>query len=312
MSSAFDTHTQTRVAINQLSTLLDLLHPEPGPDVYTLEDFVYRHPLTGLGELAAREIEQSQRINRAQGDFGQIGLCEFHIGLIYLYWGDYRGAYSQYTTARRQWSFIQNPASVSLALFAEGYARELSYHYEMALTCYGKALHSLTRIKFSQQSRNEPDFAELLITFVREAQERVREHLWLPMQEYPSLTPNPGDYCESCIWYRVKNDTDYALLKAGSLLLVMTQFTQYKFTPQDLILVGTNEIVVGSVEIESISSGQFLPYRRIYLAVPQYEWVFTRDVETGRVTLIPVTRLLDVHEDEILGVVMGFWHFVRS
>lgn len=312
MSSAFDNHTQTRVAISQLSTLLDLLYPEPGPDVYTLEDFVYRHPLTGLGELAAREIEQSQRINRAQGDFRQIGLCEFHIGLIYLYWGQYQSAQTQFAIARRQWSFVNEPAAVCLAHFAEGAAQELAYHYEVALAVYGKALTALGRIKFSAPSAKETEFAESLTTFVKEAQERVRHNLWLPVQESPQILLNQADYSDGCIWYQVINDAYFPQLRAGSFLLVNTQIGSRYLTPKDLLVVGTNKPALNAVEIEPVKNGSLRRFRRICLAAPVSNWIFDRNVVSGQVTVIPDDKPQRVHEDEVLGLVVGFWNNVRS
>ncbi|MEJ2750416.1 MAG: hypothetical protein P8183_21285, partial [Anaerolineae bacterium] len=65
-----------------LSELLAHLYPEPGPDILTLDDFKRRYRLTGLGPLAIGAIQQAQRINREAGRFNEMGLCEFHVGLI--------------------------------------------------------------------------------------------------------------------------------------------------------------------------------------------------------------------------------------
>ena len=99
-------------SVTLLSDLLACLYPEPGPDILTLDDFRLRYRLTGLGPLAVSAIQQAQRINRDTGRFNEIGLCEFHVGLIYLDWADFQGAIEQFRAARLQWSFIDKTAAI--------------------------------------------------------------------------------------------------------------------------------------------------------------------------------------------------------
>lgn len=304
MSNAFDADARTRQAVNQLTVLLDILHPEPGPDIYTLQDFVYRHPFTGLGELATREIEQAQRINRALGDYLHIGLCELNIGQIYLYWGDYRGAVSQFSLARRQWSFINKPTSVSLAYFAEGNAQELAYHYESALSSYIQAQQSLSRIKFSPPAPSDQQFVEFISDYLADAQKRVRQNIWFTVQKQTQELPNPDEYCPGCVWCEVTNDTLSPRLKKGTYLLVNTHISEHQFLTNEYVVIGSETTRINSVHLQP-----FPPQRiKLMLAKPQHNWRFTRDVSTGTVTLIPDTQDMIVQQDDIFGIVIGFWH----
>ena len=91
-----------REAVSVLGRLLKVLFPEqPSLDVITVENVIERYPLTGLGAPALAAIEQSQRIVRGRNDYNQLGLGEFHVGLIYLYWDDCRAAANQFSPEQR-------------------------------------------------------------------------------------------------------------------------------------------------------------------------------------------------------------------
>lgn len=164
--------------VDTLHDLIRMLFPEPSLDVFTLEAFLFRHKLTGLGENAIRSIEQSRRISRQINNYQQAGLCEFHIGLIYLAVGDVRGARQQFETARQQWSFIYDPAAVGLALFAEGAAQQLAFHYEAAMACYAKAGQWLPRIRFAPPSHYPDRFLDRLTNVLQAYQQALRDRLW--------------------------------------------------------------------------------------------------------------------------------------
>ncbi|MCP4427463.1 MAG: hypothetical protein GY803_23485 [Chloroflexi bacterium] len=163
-----------------LSNLLEALYPDSdslNPDILRLDDFKFRYQRTGLGPLAVAAIEQAQRMTRAIGNFEDVGLCEFHIGLIYLHWKDYRGAAQQFKEARHQWSFVNKTAAVCLAYFAEGLSHQYVHAYETALIRYGKVEQALRRIGFEPSPNNRDKFVKDLRKEVDEAQEQSREAL---------------------------------------------------------------------------------------------------------------------------------------
>jgi hypothetical protein len=172
-------------SVTLLSDLLAQLYPEPGPDILTLTDFRLRYRLTGMGPLAVGAIQQAQRINRGTGRFDEIGLCEFHIGLIYLDWNDYQGAIQQFRAARTQWSFTDKTAVICLTHLAEGQAHHHRYDYESALSQYGRAENCLKRIKFEPSSGNLNGFVAHLSDAIQAAQQIAREALWEPIPSMP-------------------------------------------------------------------------------------------------------------------------------
>ncbi len=92
-------------------------------------------------------MERAQRITRTIGDHGQIGLAEFHIGLIYLHWQQPLAAVPYFTDALRHWQFSRHRLAVVLAQFALGAAHHHAYHYENALTYYGKARQAVSKLE---------------------------------------------------------------------------------------------------------------------------------------------------------------------
>ncbi len=172
-------------SVTLLSELLTCLYPEPGPDILTLDDFKLRYRLTGLGPLAIGAIQQAQRINRDTSRFNEIGLCEFHIGLIYLDWADYQGAIQQFREARVQWSFIDKTAAICLTHLAEGLAQHHRYDYEAALSQYGKVESCQKRIKFEPSAGSRNGFVARLDGALQTAQEAARVALWEPTPFLP-------------------------------------------------------------------------------------------------------------------------------
>ena len=164
-----------------LEDLLNLLYPPPlNPDIITLRDVLTRYRLTGLGVPAITALQQAQRILRAGKDYSQIGLCEFHIGLIYLHWGHCLASAHQFAEARRQWSFADETAAVCLSYFAQGQAQHVALHYEPAMGCYHKTDQWLPRLKLTPPSAQIDSFLPQITTLLREAQEILREKMWPP------------------------------------------------------------------------------------------------------------------------------------
>lgn len=179
---SYDHDDETKTAVDRLESLLNKIYPDPSPDIFTLSDFTNRYPLTGLGDLAIREIEQSIRINNSLNNYTQIGLCEFHIGLIFLYWGDFRGAMTQFNSARKKWGFAGADTTASLCYLAEGYANYLALHYEESLRCYGLAERAVSRINIK---RNE-SYYDQIVHYIEDAHDLAREAIWLRMRAKPT------------------------------------------------------------------------------------------------------------------------------
>ncbi|MCZ7672937.1 MAG: hypothetical protein M5U34_40370 [Chloroflexi bacterium] len=77
-------------------------------DILTLDQFIYRYTLSGLGAIDNGRHGTAQRITPSISDHAQIGLAEFHIGLIHLYWQQYLGALPYFDDAQRHWQFAHN------------------------------------------------------------------------------------------------------------------------------------------------------------------------------------------------------------
>lgn len=163
--------------ITLLSDLLTRLYPDPGPNILTLADFKLRYRLTGWGPLAVAGIQQTQRINQDVGNFEDRGLCEFHIGLIYLHLDDFQGAVQQFREARLRWSFVNKTAAVSLAYLAEGIAQQQRYAFETALALLSKAESYQKRIQFEPSSENRDGFVAVLNTVLQKAQTETHQAL---------------------------------------------------------------------------------------------------------------------------------------
>lgn len=180
MSASQETPRLQKIRQGQttIRALLDLIFPDPSPDILTLETVRFTFKLRDVNAAAINAIKQAQRINRAIGNHRQTGLCEFHVGLIYLDWGDCLAAGQQFAEARRQWTFGNDVGAVCLAHFAEGQAHYFAYHYETAMTNYGKAEQCLLRIPYTPPSDGLGAFMVALEAALRTAQQAVRDGLW--------------------------------------------------------------------------------------------------------------------------------------
>lgn len=173
-----------REAVAVLERLLRVLFPDPlSLDIVTVENIVRRYPLTGLGAPALAAMEQSQRIVRARGDYQQVGVAEFHIGLIYMYWDDCRAAANQFAVARQPWSLANDTPAMCLAHYAQGLGLYHSYHNEPAMLQFGRAERLLNRPSIGTQSERLATLAKEMRPLLTIAQETLRESLWPKEQQ---------------------------------------------------------------------------------------------------------------------------------
>ncbi|KAA3659895.1 MAG: hypothetical protein DWQ04_20930 [Chloroflexi bacterium] len=193
MSSSAPAAALQEEAVEALHQAIKTLFPDPNPDIFTLDNYQFQFKLrTGLKKTAIRTIEQSQRINRRSGNYQRAGLCEFHIGLIYLDSGDFRGARQQFAQARQQWSFVHEPAAETLSFMAEGVAHHLGHHYEAAMACYTKANQSLPRVRFALPAHYKDKVYDSLAKHIETYQSMLREQMWPEEDEEEApLSPPP-------------------------------------------------------------------------------------------------------------------------
>lgn len=181
-SQTFGPDTAARArgdAVAVLERLLASLFPgSPSLDCITIDDILRRYRLTGLGAPAMAAIEQSRRIVRARGDYAQAGVGEFHIGLIYFHWEDYRAAAGQFAMARQPWSLAGDLSANCLTHFAQGLALYHAYHNEPAMLQFARAERLLGRPALGAGAARHTALAETLGPLLSAAQEALREHLW--------------------------------------------------------------------------------------------------------------------------------------
>jgi hypothetical protein len=80
----------------------------------------------------------------------KLGLCEYHIGLIYLHEGDFRGAVQQFDLARHQWVFVNQSAAIALTHLGRTVALRLGHHFESAMMSAGKVAVWLDRARMGE------------------------------------------------------------------------------------------------------------------------------------------------------------------
>jgi hypothetical protein len=178
----YDNNVAIRTAVNRLTELLEWIYPDPSPDIFTVRDYRNRYPFTRLGALATGDIDRYQRINRAIGNHVQIGLCEYHIGLIYLHEGDFRGAVQQFDLARHQWVFVNQSAAIALTHMGRTVALRLGHHFESAMMSAGKVAVWLDRARLGEPVPQGGRFFEKVLSYVAELQVELR-HLMSPPPE---------------------------------------------------------------------------------------------------------------------------------
>ena len=169
-----------RIATGVLHSLVNILDTVTRPDIITLDDMLLRYRLTGLGEPALRAITQSQRNVRAIGNYDQVGLCEFHIGLTYLHFEDFEGAIHHFEQARYHWKAISKGQADSLACFAEGIAYHHTHQYEKATTCYRETGEYLSQIETVQPIEEQVKFTEALGEQLVKYEQALQVQVWPP------------------------------------------------------------------------------------------------------------------------------------
>lgn len=191
-SPAEPTTYSVPTSTEELARLLTLLYPDPpSVDILTLEDFKFRYRLSGLGATAVRACESAQRISRLLGDHLQIGLCEFHIGLIHLFTEQHLGANSYFAEARTHWHFLNEQYAPALAEFAQGVARHSAYYYEKAFGHYSKAEALLPEIKWATPSESQDRFVQELRERIRRSKDDLREKMHQNSPEIAAPPPVP-------------------------------------------------------------------------------------------------------------------------
>ncbi len=303
MTNNQDNQEAIEKSVGLLSEILDLLYPDPSPDIITLTDFKLRYRLTKLGEPAIRALEQAQRVNRAIGDFENTGLCEFHIGLFFLNSGECRTAAQQFQTARQQWSFVDKTAAVCLSYFAEGLALYHSYSYESALEQFGRVERNLTRIKYEPSPISRGEYLEKIKTSLNDVQKETRKILWNRDAEPPDIA-----ICEGCVWYKVEEVSNNSPIniELGSWLVVNTQIAGHNFQEEELVVILKKDIDKPGIVLKPYESKQ--PFPRIYfLASTQFTGRFVRDINTGNVTLLSNEELIPIHYNDVLGLIVGWY-----
>ena len=167
-----------------------LIPPDPTlPHIITYTKIKELFRLTGLGAPAMDTIAQTQRISRTTADYEQIGLCEFHVGLIFLYWGQCQAAAKQFALARGQWQFVNTTPLQCLARFAEGVAFHFAFAYEEAMVRYGRTENCLPRMRFAPPSDNLDQFVATLQMLLQEMTARLQAEMTPePEVDYPTAT----------------------------------------------------------------------------------------------------------------------------
>lgn len=165
----------------RLQALLETLFPDPPlVDILTLHDFTYRYPFTRLGARAVKEIERSQRITRASGDYQQMGLSEFYAGLIHLHEGQFLGAAHYFVEARRFWTFGGSVTAVCLTHLAQGIAQQEAHYDEAALSRYGQAERCLRRFPLDDTLGRDAAFVAECRALLTECREKLTQRMRAP------------------------------------------------------------------------------------------------------------------------------------
>ncbi len=181
-------------ALNSLHHLLLLLYPEPWSlDIITFMDVRRLYRLTKLGGPALTAIEQSRRILRDRAVHDQMGLGEFHVGLIYMDWDGYRAAAAPFAEARAQWSLASDTAAVCLARFAQGVALCYAAQWEAAMLHFGHVEHILDRTPRGLRTGRFVKLSDVLRPQLKLFQEVLRDYLWPPDSIADQPGRSPGD-----------------------------------------------------------------------------------------------------------------------
>lgn len=322
--SNYDNNPRIRAAVNRLTELLEWLYPNPSPDIFTVRDYRNRYPFTRLGPLAVADIDRYKRINFAFGNQDQIGLYDYHIGLIYLHEGVFHGAVQQFEMARQQWSFVNQSAAVALTHLARAVALQLADHYEAALISVGRVARWLERSHLAKPILGWQEFEAQVLAYVAQLQAQLRQQMEagpetgvdtpLPIDNMSPTIPVLGHRLleERYEWYRVevRPSSDFMPeINPGDWLLVDLQprLTKNLKDTEQPILVVKKEEIDGTIRVRPLESRE--RYQRIYLVTlaDSPTGSFWVDEATGTVTFSSEMAEIGINRNEILGVVVGFW-----
>ncbi len=181
-----------RPVAEELAALLYTYSEEESPEVIWLRDIQSRYPLTELGNPARQALAQAQRINRSQRRHLQLGLCEFQIGLIFLYYrADCQFATAQFEKARRQWQFVSETAAVCLTHYAQGVVYYHDQEYEAALHQFSLIEPLMRRLTFSS-NQNVQVFMNRLQEDLVVNKKILLAEMWPPDAEPPQIIAPPS------------------------------------------------------------------------------------------------------------------------
>lgn len=300
-----------------LNDLVQRLHPDPSPDVLTLDSYRYRYPLSGRS--AERAIAQSQRINRRAGNYVQAGLCEFHIGLIYLHTHAPHGARQQFELARQQWAFVTAPASMALAYLAEGVANQLLHRVEAAMRCFTQVEQWLPRITFAANRTDQDAFVTAVRAYLSQYRSEVRDHLWpeettaAPVVNLDSVILGHRRVNQQYQWFTVSEQPSVDFfppdVTLGTFLLVDRKPALQQ---GELVLVTTPaQTAAGRIQVKPApGEGVDDP------AVPYFLAWLESDPETAvgdsvQVAFSPRDHFHSVSRTAVVGAIVGFWFPVQ-
>lgn len=310
----------------RLAELLLQLFPEdqvPTPiDVITLDNVLERYPLTGLGGPATTAIAQSQRIINASGDYEQMGLCEFHAGLIYLHWNHGHRAAQHFAHARQRWAFANRTDAECLASVAQALTERLTEQYESAVTHLGRATRSLERLKRSNATLPNPEWVKEVEEWLQAERDKLGQRLW-PEHEKKStaeqLPPQAADASNCPIaghrlesnafyaWYQVtERQQDHFLphILPQMWLLVRKQAAVSEFEPRSLLLLSHRD-AQGSIQLRPYRAAA--QDRPLWLGRVDQEEAITPSVRKATVTLSARQHNVNIQWDDIVGLVVGYW-----
>lgn len=329
---------EMRAAAHTLEKLLTLLSIEAADfDLLTWQTINERYQHSGLGELALSHIEQQKQVVHASRQYAQIGLWEFHIGLIFLHWGKPQQALAYFATAQRYWTLANNTAAAYLALFAQGYIQRFNRLYAAAMASFLRTQHNLDRLQRPIYSTVNKAFITEMNTAVVQAITDLRrlssqishirpsssEELFTPSVQPPQQPtiigrvdgPIPGHLImdEQLIWYQIhRSHADDFLpeIEPDDWVLVRKSATNDHITPNDLVVVD-DKTMNSSIWLTNTQAREPNAKFRIFLGrMIETPKSFTRDA-SGKIEFTHVQiseeQRATVDFEKIVGVVLGFW-----
>jgi hypothetical protein len=164
----------------RLRHLLNYLSIKPSADIITLEDVQAMDTLvdrSGLSGDALHKIAIFRSTAYRGRKFQQIGLFEFHVGLIFMYYQWFSESAECFEKAYNQWSYLPERPHLCLAHFAYGVAQHRNGRFDVAKDTYsevGKMVEGI-RAEVSMPSaipqiKAYQEFVTYLIAQLEEAQ----------------------------------------------------------------------------------------------------------------------------------------------